>query len=159
MKLLEILVKAGVEKTLAEKISNENKFYSQDQVDDIVEKARATTKKNVEGEFNHKLDIIQNDYKKLQSQVREKEIKDFYIKNGGLEEFFNDFMKVNGETLTDKESIQNSMFKSAWCLKDKEIKGDGNFHSKRTIPKSEREFEELFEKTQSGSMNFFEEEK
>lgn len=159
MKLLEILVQAGVEKTLAEKISNENKFYSQDQVDDIVEKARATTKKNVEGEFNQKLDTIQNDYKKLQSQVREKEIKDFYIKNGGLEEFFNDFMKVNGETLTDKESIQNSMFKSAWCLKEKQIKGDGEFSKNRITPKSEREFEDLFDKTQNGDINFFENDK
>lgn len=155
MKLKEILIANGVEETLADKIISENKIYSQAQVDDIANQARKTVQEKMESQFNEKISSLEKDYIQLQNQVRQKEIKDFYTKNGGKEEFFEDFVKINGDNLKDNESIQTSMYRTPWCLKDRTISEKG-LVSKEPTPGSESDFDQLFEDVQNGKVNFFE---
>lgn len=142
MKLRDILISNGVEKTLADKIVSENKIYSQAQVDDIANAARETITKKVESEYQAKISMLERDYNNLQNQVRTKEIKETYISNGGREEFFDDFIKLNGENLKDATNIENAMYKSSWCFgeqKRAEIKAN----DKKVQPFSERELDEI----------------
>lgn len=152
MKLKEILISNGVEKTLAEKIVSENKFYSQAQVDDIANAARETVSKKVESEYQARLSMIEKDYNNLQNQVRQKEIKDAYLLNGGREEFFEDFIKLNGDNLKDTNNIQNAMYRSSWCFgeqKRNELKMSEN----SVKPFSEKELDLLIEDLQTGNIN------
>lgn len=124
-KLIEILVANGVEKAQAEKIVSENKIYSQEQVDDIANKARETIEKKME----EKINTLANEYNQLQRQIKTKEIKDNYVKLGGREEFFEDFIKINEDKLEDSSMLENAMYKSSWCFgeqKHSEIKFSEN---------------------------------
>lgn len=151
MKLKDILISNGVEKTLAEKIVNENKFYSQAQVDDIANAARETVSKKVESEYQAKISLLEKDYNNLQTQVRTKEIKETYIKNGGREEFFDDFIKLNGENLKDVTNIENAMYRSSWCFgeqKRQEVANSSNNIGPK--PLSEKELDSLIQDLQNG---------
>lgn len=144
MKLKEILISNGVEKTLAEKIVNENKFYSQSQVDDIANAARETISKKVESEYQAKLSLLEKDYNNLQNQVRTKEIKETYLSNGGREEFFDDFIKLNGDNLKDTTNIENAMYRSSWCFGEKKYQ-EIKQQSSGPKPFSEKELDLIIE--------------
>lgn len=155
MKLKDILISNGVEKTLAEKIVSENKIYSQAQVDDIANAARETTAKKIESEYQAKISLLEKDYNTLQNNVRQKEIKETYLKNGGRNEFFDDFVKVNGDNLKDTTTIENAMYKSSWCFGEKrinEIKSNNNVN-----PLSEKALDSLLEGLENGTIDLFKE--
>lgn len=154
MKLKEILISNGVEKTLAEKIVSENKFYSQAQVDDIANAARETISKKIESEYQARISLLEKDYNTLQNNVRQKEIKETYIKNGGREEFFDDFVKLNGDSLKDQTNIENAMYRSAWCFGDKKVQ-EIQANGKKTNPLSEKALDDLIQGLESGEIDLF----
>lgn len=144
-KLIEILIANGVEKAQAEKIVSENKIYSQEQVDDIANKARETIEKKME----EKINTLANDYNQLQKQIKTKEIKDNYIKLGGREEFFDDFIKINEEKLQDNSMLENAMYKSSWCFGEQKHQ-DIKFSESNPNKLTEKALDDYIEKLTKG---------
>lgn len=98
-------------------MSDMEKKYTQEDVDNIVSKAKENMKKKmVDTETYEKL---LNEYQTLKNNVRSKEIKEVYLNQGGRQEYFDDFMNLN-KSLFEVEDVQVAMkektLKHSWAF-------------------------------------------
>lgn len=113
--LVKQLMDLGYTENQANSIATKSKVYFQENVDDITNKARETTTKNVENRFKdyvprNEYDAIQLEYSKLKSEIRTSEIKSQYLKLGGKEQYFNDYLNLNKDLMEiDNKTLDKTM--------------------------------------------------
>lgn len=106
-----------------EAISNKSKIYFQNDVDNIVMKKENSLKEKFSKTYVSKADYdtLNSDYNNLVKDVKTKNIKEEFIKNGGNEKFFNDYLKLNNQ-LMDLEAealtkdIKGSVERNSWAF-------------------------------------------
>lgn len=93
---------------MKEKIMEQEKIYTQEDLDNITNKVRS--------KYEEKY-VSKEEYNKLQSALQEKEnllrgsaIKEEFIKNGGIENAFNDFLESN-KSLLQSENLSEELQK------------------------------------------------
>lgn len=102
------------------------KIYSQDDFDNIVSKAKENIENKLKKNYVEKSEYerLSNEYHTLRNNVRSKEIKEYYISNGGREAYFNDFMELNKdlfEVQDLKESFKDKTKKHSWAFMNDNI--------------------------------------
>lgn len=113
--LLKQLMDLGYTESQANSIATKSRVYFQENVDDITNKARETTTKNVENRFKdyipkNEYDAIQLEYSKLKSEIRTNEIKSQFLKLGGKEQYFNDYLNLNKNLMEiDTKELDKTM--------------------------------------------------
>lgn len=151
--LKTLLSQLGYNDNQIDSIANRKKIYFQDDVDNIVSKSKETLTEKYNKNFVSKADydLVQSEYNNLVREVKTKTIKDEFIKNGGNEKYFDDYMKINSQLmdLGDVElskQIQESSLKNSWAFsnvatypkvpfgyQDKAAKEDGSTFDGETI--------------------------
>lgn len=107
------------------------KIYSQDDFDNIVSKAKENIENKLKKNYVEKSEYerLSNEYITLRNNVRSKEIKEYYISNGGRDAYFNDFMELNKdlfETQDLKESFKEKTKKHSWAFMNDNIQKEDN---------------------------------
>lgn len=152
--LKTLLSKLGYNENQIESIANKNKIYFQDDVDNIVSKSKETLTEKYNKNFVSKadFDLIQSEYNNLVRDVKTKAIKDEFIKNGGNEKYFDDYIKLNSQLMDLGEQelskqVQETTSKNSWAFnnigsskpkvpfgyQDTDLKKDGDTFDGETI--------------------------
>lgn len=123
MDLKQQLASLGYSEGEIEAISNKKKVYFQDDVDNIVMKKENSLKEKFSKTHISKTDydLLSSEHNNLVKEVRTNKFKDEFIKNGGIEKYFDQYMKLNkelmdleGEDMT--KGIQSSIDKADWAF-------------------------------------------
>lgn len=126
--LKTLLTELGYDDSQIESIANKKKIYFQNDVDNIVFKKENSLKEKFEKNYILKTDydLLQSEHNNLVKDIKTKNIKDQFIKNGGNENYFDDYMKINS-TLMDleekqiNEHIVNTQKTNSWAFNNKNI--------------------------------------
>lgn len=123
--LKTLLSGLGYNDNQIESIANKNKIYFQDDVDNIVSRSKETLTEKYNKNYVSKseYDLIQSEYNNLVKDVKTRAIKDEFLKNGGNEKYFDDYLKLNNQLmdLGEKEltkQIQETTQKNSWAFND-----------------------------------------
>lgn len=123
MELIKQLQELGYSQEQAEKIVAKEKVYFQQDMDNIVAKAKASEKERVEKNFISKTDyeVLNSEYNNLKKEVKQNEILNNFKALGGNEKNFKDFMKIHNDLFeTESKDIQavmkTKLTESAWAL-------------------------------------------
>ncbi len=106
-----------------EAISNKSKVYFQNDVDNIVMKKENSLKDKFSKTYVSKADYdtLTSDYNNLVKDVKTKAIKEEFIKNGGNEKHFNDYLKINSQLMNLEDEaltkdIKSSVNRNSWAF-------------------------------------------
>lgn len=141
MELIKQLQELGYSQEQAEKIVAKEKVYFQQDMDNIVSKAKSSEKERLEKNFISKTDyeLLNSEYNNLKKEVKQNEILNNFKALGGNEKNFNDFMKIHNDLLeTDSKNIQavmkEKLTQSAWALANEtpQLKDFGISNSENT---------------------------
>lgn len=107
------------------------KIYSQDDFDNIVSKAKENIENKLKKNYVEKSEYerLSNEYITLRNNVRSKEIKEYYISNGGRDAYFNDFMELNKDLFEAqdlKESFKDKTKKHSWAFMNDNTQKEDN---------------------------------
>lgn len=123
MDLKNLLSELGYNDEQIESIANKKKIYFQNDVDTIVQKKERSLLEKYEKNFIPKseFDLLQSEYNNLNKNIKEKEIKQHFLDNGGNEKYFDDYLKLNPQLMdldSDmlKDSINQSTQKNQWAF-------------------------------------------
>lgn len=126
MDLKNLLSDLGYSNEQVDAIANKKKVYFQDDVDNIVAKSKDTLIEKYSRNYVAKsdYDLIQSEYNTLLKDVKTREIKDEFIKMGGNEKYFDDYIKINSNLmdLTPQElskSMKETTTKNTWAFNTK----------------------------------------
>lgn len=122
-----ILMQNGVSEELATKITSENKMYSQSDLDNIVNKSKENYSKKVEKDFVSRSDFekLQNEYNTLKTNETINNLRNDYLRNGGIEPYFNDFLKLHGDLVENPQELKNRLGKSGWAMNSPQAPKEG----------------------------------
>lgn len=121
-----ILIENGVNEELATKITNENKLYSQSDLDNIVNKSKENYSKKVEKDYISRADFekLQGEYNTLKTEKTISNLKSDYLRNGGIEPYFEDFLKLHGDLLENPQDLRNRLGRSGWAMNSPKAPGE-----------------------------------
>lgn len=121
--LKQDLVNLGYSEEQATSIVSKEKVYFQNNVDDITSKVRTTTEEKYSKNY-----VPRDEYNSLIRELRTNNVKSEFIKNGGNENYFNDFLKVNDDLLSVEgdvsKSVQTKLNNSPWARSHQPSLGD-----------------------------------
>lgn len=125
--LKNLLTKIGYNEKQIESISNKQKIYFQDDVDNIVNKSKETLTDKYNKNFVSKTeyDLLQSEHNNLIKENKLKAIKDEFVKNGGNENYFKDYMDINKHLMelndeTLAKQVAESTNKQVWAFNQKQ---------------------------------------
>lgn len=124
--LKTLLSGLGYDDSQIDAIANKKKIYFQNDVDNIVIKKESSLKEKFEKNFIAKseYDLLQSEHNNLVKDVKTKEIKESFVKNGGNEKYFEDYMKINSslmemENTKINDHIVESQKINSWAFNNK----------------------------------------
>lgn len=139
--LKTLLSGLGYDDSQIESIANKKKIYFQNDVDNIVFKKENSLKEKFEKNYILKTDydLLQSEHNNLIKDIKTKNIKDQFIKNGGNENYFNDYMKINSNLMELEEKqinehIVNSQKTNSWAFQNTNI--PYNYQDTQNVDKS-----------------------
>lgn len=112
--LKQQLINLGYSDEQSNSIVNKERVYFQNNVDDITNKVRTTTEDRYAKNYVHR-----DEYNSLVRELKTNNIKQEYLKSGGNEKYFNDFIKVNDDLYGDggmSRSLSQRLKDSPWAL-------------------------------------------
>lgn len=127
--LIKALQEIGYSEEQVQSIVEKKKVYFQNQVDDITNKVRETALKNYSENYVSKEDFtnLETNYRNLQLEVKTNKIKEVFVKNGGIDNYFNDFIKLNGDLLEkeDNKQLEKTLIErnktNPWAFKQEQV--------------------------------------
>lgn len=116
MDLIKQLQDIGYSEAQATEIATKSrKVYFQEDMDNITAKVKSTVENQYSKNYIPKseYDLLSAENLKMKTDLKQNTIRDLYIKNGGNEKYFNDFLKVN-QGLLDQEgkTLENSILET-----------------------------------------------
>lgn len=125
--LKTLLSGLGYDDSQIDAIANKKKIYFQNDVDTIVFKKENSLKEKFEKNFISKADydLLQSEHNNLVKDIKTKNIKDQFIKNGGNENYFDDYMKINSNLMDLEEKqindhIVGTQKTNSWAFNNKQ---------------------------------------
>lgn len=153
MELKKLLADIGYNDDQIEAISSKKKIYFQNDVDNIVVKKETSLKEKFEKNFISKTDydLLQSEHNNLLKDIKTKAIKDEFLKNGGNENYFNDYLKLNnqlmeleGEKLT--QSVKQTQNQNSWAFGQKQKEVPYFYRDNEQAPQSEFDGQTIYGK-------------
>lgn len=125
--LKTLLTGLGYDDSQIDAIANKKKIYFQNDVDNIVFKKENSLKEKFEKNYILKADydLLQSEHNNLVKDIKTKNIKDQFVKNGGNENYFEDYMKINSNLMDLEEKqinehIVNTQKTNSWAFNNKQ---------------------------------------
>lgn len=110
MDLIKELQSLGYTEQQATEIATKSKkVYFQEDMDSITGKVKSVMENKIKSDYVSKTeyDLLVAETNKFKSDLKNKQIKDIYIQNGGNEKYFDDFLKINDNLLNVEEKDLN----------------------------------------------------